>query len=1051
MLTMLRVPSRREGGSETTEEIVRDGYPYYFKKNNGRMVMARRISGRRESKKFSLLEQAFGIHEPKKASPVDALKEKKKKKLLPSISQLQPPLSAPLSQQNLPNYPNPLFAPIIPQQPFADPNVFFASNPGYPPFYSMPGFHPPSVPVPAPAQPVRWAFQEKAQVPSAEELLKVESDFLKRARYKLRRRDGDHNDHTEIKTTTTTTITKHICVRCRRDRSAKYHLEHPLSAGEAPSPGFCRRCRRKATSTSGSSSNDSDEGDSRIDRDGARGRRREGGSKNNDRRHPKSRLRSVEVLSREERRDTGRFNNYRDEIIVEEEVVHKREARHRDQSRRSYNRTREGDLAEEARRSARTRKENIPYYGSSPRKSKVKADITNRSLSATPPSLTYEDQEKFVHFNQPARRSNYSQNASARDCRDGYNYIEPLRSVTSLASLPRSTRVSRESVPSLRTRNHAQRRRSERAYPEQAYDRDVHEQGYEPLPRRRSDEDVIVVETEHEHPRSRPEPRNQRRSRPRLSDEDFIFIETDHEDPRMWAESRGETRKFQERRRSPMRAPVETRETYITSQMDQHGNKTQYKWTESSSNSSPPPGFIPSVHRSSANIRQCSDSSEDYHRALAMAYGNLPGLGPHRRSHRRPRNSFGSSGGGFDGADTLPEVPDPPTDKRFWEPRNARLSTRGTKSRGGGRPAPQSHVPRVPQHQSTSQGFDQPWLNASSIDQRNQCQEQHNKPRQSRFSDPQTSSGSMVTHDQSDSLRTISPPDSPEADTNSTARSMVPRPVSVRETTDSGNEVESTTDTPSPKAILTKKPSDTPRRQNDHSEARASNAKGKNHDADLASQKGEDNLGSLASCVEYVHPNERICSTNKAVTNDEDDVTIFDDATDLTLRTARSMAEVNARINARRVSFAESDQFEPTPEQSRKKPWGANNNTNNNDDQSWNAQANDDQSWGENTNTNGDDSWGNTTSNDFWSPNDATESVFPDVGSYSGPPAANASKLDPGATTSGFDYTKGFGSTPKTKSGKVTGGDGNDDNGEGGSPDAEDEWGPITTFSSLNI
>ncbi|RAL61538.1 hypothetical protein DID88_009577 [Monilinia fructigena] len=1050
MLTMLRVPSRGEGGSETTEEIVRDGYPYYFKKNNGRMVMARRISGRRESKNFSLLGQAFGIREPKKASSVDVLKKKKKKKKpVPSISQLQAPFSAPLSQQHLPNYPNPLFAPIIPQQPFADPNIFFASNPGYPPVYSMPGFPPPLVPVSAPAQPVRWAFKEKAQAPSVEELLKVESDFLKRTRSKSQKSDGEHNDHTEIKTTTTTNITKHICVKCRRDRSAKYHLEHPLKAGEASTPGFCRRCRRKATSTSGSSSNDSDEGGPRRNGDGGRGRRGEMGSKKNDRRHPKSRLHSVEVLSREDRRGTGRFNDYRDEIIVEEEVVHEREARPRDQSRRSYNRTREGDLAEEARRFARTRKENIPHCGSSPRKSKVRIDITNRSLSATSPSLTYETEEKFVHFNQPAERSNYSQTASARDLCDQYNYIEPLRSVTSVASLPKATRVSKESVPSLRTRNHAQRRRSERAYPEQTYDRDVREQGYKPLPRHRLDEDVIIVETEHEQPRSRHEPRNQRRPRPRPSGEEFIFVETDHEDPRIWTESRGETRKFRERRRSPRRAPVKTRETYITSEIDQHGNKTQYKWTASSSNSSPPPGFIPSIHRPSTNIRHYSDSSEEYQRALALAYDNLPGLGSHRRSHRRPRNLFESSGGGFDGADTLPEVPDPPTDKGFWEPRNACLSTRGTKSRGG-HPTPQSHVPRVPQHQSTSRGFDQPWRDASSIDQRNQCQEQHNKPLQSRFSDSRTSSGSMIT--QSDSLRTISPTDSPEVDTNSTARSMVPRPVSVRETTDSGNEVESTTDTPSPKAIITKKPADKSHRQNDHPDARVSNTKGKNHGADLASQKGEDNLGSLASCVEYVHPNERICSADKAVTND-DDVTTFDDATDLTLRTARSMAEVNARINARRVSFAESDQFEPTPEQSRKKPWGANNNTNNNDGQSWNAQANDDQPWGENANTNGDDSWGTTTSNDFWSPNDATESVFLDVGSYSGPPTANASKLDRGATTktSGFDYTKGFGSTTKTKSGNVTGGDGNDDNGEGGGPDAEDEWGPIPTFSSLNI
>lgn len=49
---------------------VRDGNRHHFKKNNGRMVMARKISGRRGNKNFSLISQTFGIHEPKRRTLV---------------------------------------------------------------------------------------------------------------------------------------------------------------------------------------------------------------------------------------------------------------------------------------------------------------------------------------------------------------------------------------------------------------------------------------------------------------------------------------------------------------------------------------------------------------------------------------------------------------------------------------------------------------------------------------------------------------------------------------------------------------------------------------------------------------------------------------------------------------------------------------------------------------------------------------------------------------------------------------------------------------------
>lgn len=241
--------------------------------------MARKIPSKKDNKNFSLLGQAFGIDEPKRRLSAEASRKKQKKKPVQYLPQPQPPFSASISQQPFPGY-LPPFAPAIPQQPFPAPNAFVPPNSGFTPFYPMPGFPPPPVPppVPEPPQPMRWAFQQKApKPPTVDELLKVESDYHKRAKSKSRRRSKERNDHTEIKTTTTTVVTKHKCIRCKRNRSWKYHLDNPIKAGETPTPGFCRRCRRNATSTSGSSSDDNNDGgasrhvDMERSREGRRG------------------------------------------------------------------------------------------------------------------------------------------------------------------------------------------------------------------------------------------------------------------------------------------------------------------------------------------------------------------------------------------------------------------------------------------------------------------------------------------------------------------------------------------------------------------------------------------------------------------------------------------------------------------------------------------------------------------------------------------------------------------------------------------------------------
>ncbi|KAF7874693.1 uncharacterized protein EAF02_008670 [Botrytis sinoallii] len=872
----------------------------------------------RAKKNFSLLGQAFGIHEPKRKASVEALK-KKKKRLARFLSQ-RPPYSTAHPPQHFPAFaPPPIpYAPTIPQQPFPNPNFFPQTTSGFPPFYPLPGFPGfPAAPAPVPAQqPMRWAFPPKAsKPPNFEELRKVESDFLKRAKSKSKR-DGDNDDHTEIKTTTTTVITKHICVSCQRDRSSKYHLDNPIKAGETPTPGFCRRCRRSATSTSGSSSDDSDDSRSNIHGYRGRGRRRTKvrSSKKNYRRKPISRVRSIEFLSRDdERRGNAHSNDHRHEIIVEEEVTREHKPAPKDPARK--NSTARGEP-------------------------KVRINITNRSLSVSPPSIVDDIREKSVHFNQQTRKANAtSQAASRQDLHKSYRYVEPLHSAAPYESLPRSVRFSKDSLPNLRTKDDAQHRRSERAYPERAYDHDIHEQNTNTLNHEMGQDTCLAI------------------ARAPLT-KTSLWSRTEHELPRSRTEFRHDLRRPQARRHSPPRTPIRTRETYITSEVDQHGNETQYKWTTTSRTSSSLSSlrsFVPSIRRASSDmyhtstIRRSSDSSEEFNRAYEMAHQNLPNPGPRRRQHTSSSTR-------------------PTTLNGDWDPRYA--------PRSRDRSTSQSNLPKVPQHQSTPRK-NQAWMDASTIDQLDQRLEQNRKSRvHSRSSDSQ-SSGSMVT--QSDSFTTTSTSAGlyELSASDSTRLSMIPQPVSIRDTTDSGNEVESTLAVPSIKAILKKKPVIEPSRR-PHERAEFSNSKvDENSHAPM-----------LSTATQQWFPTKQIVLTLTIALEDvagkDDNATIVDDATDLTLRTARSKAAVLDRVKLRRrVSFQEKPEYSATPKPSRESSWaettnydaeqsyGGNTYTNDqswdanadhsysatsNGYQSWGAQATEDDSRGTNTKTTGNNS-----------------------------------------------------------------------------------------------
>ncbi|KAN0098843.1 hypothetical protein V8E51_014506 [Hyaloscypha variabilis] len=214
MLALYQAPRRRSQDSESTIEIERvlpPGTPY-LTKVNGKLVMARE---KRESKAkkvaVDLLGEAFGV---------------KTRVIRPRAQSLDKP-SAPLLIGGVPYVPQqqvPYQAPYtmpLPQQAFSAPSLV--------PYAPQPTFM-----LPNPSQ------QDLNQ------LQQMQAHFGRM--YPLAAQNNPQNGRVEI-TSSTITITKHICAGCGRIRSKKYHHDHPLKEGEKPEPDFCRKCQKDSSST----------------------------------------------------------------------------------------------------------------------------------------------------------------------------------------------------------------------------------------------------------------------------------------------------------------------------------------------------------------------------------------------------------------------------------------------------------------------------------------------------------------------------------------------------------------------------------------------------------------------------------------------------------------------------------------------------------------------------------------------------------------------------------------------------------------------------------
>jgi hypothetical protein len=211
--------------------------------------MAREKKDKRAAFAVDLLGEAFGIPRipRKRANSLEGLPPPRTPLLIGNVPyfpvQSQPPTPT-LPQLAFP--PNFQFQQIHPYHP---PTQYPPANPGPPAHYSV-----------APPSPTEKDFDELKSINRHYNSMHGKKPHNKKSHKRTSSAPLQSVDEELGSTSTITasnitiTITKHICANCQRIRSKKYHQEHPIKEGETPAPGFCRKCQRDASSTSGSDS-----------------------------------------------------------------------------------------------------------------------------------------------------------------------------------------------------------------------------------------------------------------------------------------------------------------------------------------------------------------------------------------------------------------------------------------------------------------------------------------------------------------------------------------------------------------------------------------------------------------------------------------------------------------------------------------------------------------------------------------------------------------------------------------------------------------------------
>ena len=212
----------RESEVETKIPKIPPGTPY-LTKVNGKLVMAREKKEKPAILAIDLLGEAFGVRTRVIRKRAKSLSKPKTPLLIggvPYVPQQQLVYTAPLPQQAFP-----LSMVSMPQyQQLAAPQKFTVPNPN----------------------PTKEDFEQLNLI-----IAHYNENFATKET-KLLSSGPDQNPAGEVeaKPRTIVTITKHICANCGRLRSKKYHYNNPIKPGENPTPIFCKKCQKDASSTS---------------------------------------------------------------------------------------------------------------------------------------------------------------------------------------------------------------------------------------------------------------------------------------------------------------------------------------------------------------------------------------------------------------------------------------------------------------------------------------------------------------------------------------------------------------------------------------------------------------------------------------------------------------------------------------------------------------------------------------------------------------------------------------------------------------------------------
>lgn len=237
--------------SDGVQKPLPPGRPY-ITKVNGRLVMARdKRPGRPAGSTIDLLGSAFGLNTRiiRRARSLESLPSPTAPLMIAGVPYAPP-------QQQL-TYSTPLVQNGFQPQP--PPNMYPIQQHPQTTHFMQPSQYQQPVPSIQPMQQEPKRYRVEAQAaPSKddiEDLKNIHAHFTAAAsedKKTHKRVDSavlwDTNGSMASKTTVT--VAKHICANCGRIRSRKYHHQNPIKPGESPTPAFCRKCQRDASSTS---------------------------------------------------------------------------------------------------------------------------------------------------------------------------------------------------------------------------------------------------------------------------------------------------------------------------------------------------------------------------------------------------------------------------------------------------------------------------------------------------------------------------------------------------------------------------------------------------------------------------------------------------------------------------------------------------------------------------------------------------------------------------------------------------------------------------------